>query len=187
MGTPHFVKISSVDSMPDDYLWFPLPSAKVNVDIPFTKLRTTVPFNDNYYGRLKDVLHTAKWLGWEGKFVFFGPQAIKRFADDLDDSMNLETYIMNKIEEQKDTISVQIGASEGTSLNVLDSSVYDLLNIPKPSRNSVPDTLRRYFKIADIALEVTDYSHLEEKYPMLFSNKITEDTIKDYINLVNNK
>jgi hypothetical protein len=186
-GSPSFTKITSVSSLPEDYLWCALPSAKSNVDINLTKLHTVAQFNDNYYGSLKDVLNSAQWLGWEGKFLFFGPQAIKKFEDDLDDSMNLENYIIAKIEEQRDSISVQIGSSEGTNLNVIDPSVYDLLNIPKPSSINVPNTIRRYFKISDIELEVKDYSDLQEKYPMLFRNKVSEDTMKQYIDLVNSK
>jgi len=186
-GNPIFAKITSIDSMPEDYLWFPLPSAKKNVEIKFSKFQATAEFNDNYYGVLKDIINSANWLGWEDKIIFFGPQAIKRFADDLDDSLNLENWLVAKIQEQKDAISVQISASEGTSLNVVDRSVYSLLNIPVPSSNNVPNIIRRYFRINGSEIKAKDYSDLQEKYPMLFSNKIDKDTIQDYINLVNSK
>lgn len=186
-GSPIFTKITSMDSMPEDYLWFPLPSAKKNVEIRFPRFKTTADFNDNYYGALKDIINSAKWLGWEDKIIFFGPQAIKRFADDLDDSLNLENWLIAKIEEQKDSISVQISALEGTSLNVVDRSVYSLLNIPVPSFENIPHIIRRYFNINGSEIKVKDYSDLQEKYPMLFNNKIDKDTIQDYINLVNSK
>jgi len=187
-GHINFRKITHLEYMPEeDYLWYPLPSAKASVDIRFAKLRITAQFNDQYYGSLKDIIHSAKWLGWENDIVFFGPQAIKKFSDDLDHSMNLENYILEKIEDQKEIISIQVSSSEGKSLNVVDPSVYNLLNIPSPGVNVVPRAIRNYFIYNSNKLDVKDYSDIEEKYPMLFNNRIDEDSIKNYINLINNK